>query len=171
MRTVWNGWFRAPFSICSSECGGMSTAEMTVTYSSDEILRHAEKKAAPNPNAPAATAPAPAATGYRPIAAPVQRTMAGSTRAPLSAGIASTGAPASHPASNLAQTYRNNPPPMRGGPPLQGGSRSFPGQQPMQPAPGGFDPRSMRGTPPPQQGYPQGQPPARNGYAAAGRRF
>lgn len=140
---------------------------------SDEILRHAEKKQqTPNPNAPAATAPAPtpapASTGYRSNAPPAQRPVAGSSRGPSSAGIASTAGSTRHPASNLGATYRNNPPPnARGGMPPQGGSRSLPGQQPST---GGFDPRGMRGAPPPQ-GHPQGQPPVRNGYPAAGRRF
>lgn len=143
---------------------------------SDEILRHAEKKnQLSNPSAPAATAPAPgpASTGLRPNAAPVQRmNPANGSR---SAGIASTSAP-TRPAANLAATYRNNPnlrsapgPP----PPANGGSRSYPGQQPMRPPPqqGGYDPRSVRGAPPGQGQQQQQVPQSRNAFATTGRRF
>ena len=161
--------------------GGSEANTKGRAHRSDEILRHAEKKQqTPNPNAPAATAPAPgpASTGLRPATAPLQRVNgAPSSRSPLSAGVASS-APIGHPASNLAATYRNNPPqnmrpgPGPGGLPSQGGSRAYPGQAPMRPPPqqGGYDPRSVRGAPPPP-GHGQGQPQARGAYAGGGRRF
>lgn len=103
-------------------------------------------------------------------------------------GIASTNSLPSHPASNLAQTYRQGLPPRTNGGPSQGmGPGSYRGApppnqgQPQQqqyggPGPGqgqgqpGYDPR--RGPPPPQQA----QGPARNGMrappaGAGGRRF
>ena len=146
---------------------------LTRSDNSDEILRHAEKKnQTSNPNAPAATAPAPspASTALRPNAVPIQR---GAPPPRPGAGIASTSAPA-HPASNLAATYRNNPnlrPSPSPGPIAN--SRSYQGPPPMRPQNGGYDPR-MRGPGPGpgQQGQPQPQPQAqRNAYAAAGRRF
>ncbi|KIY31669.1 hypothetical protein I305_05910 [Cryptococcus gattii E566] len=111
----------------------------------DEILRAAEKRANPNASgsssSPASTLTSPASTAVRSVPAPLQRVGPApgprSASAALGPGIASS-APAStapmqpmggHPAMNLAQTYRQNPPPMRGPP-------ARPGQD--QPVPQGY---------------------------------
>lgn len=108
----------------------------------DEILRAAEKRANPNASgsssSPASTLTSPASTAVRPVPAPLQRVGPApgprSASAALGPGIASS-APAStasmqpmggHPAMNLAQTYRQNPPPMRGPPARPGQGRPVP---------------------------------------------
>jgi hypothetical protein len=178
---------------------------------SDQILQAAEKRN--GPTGPASTAAgSPAATrpplaqlqrpGRQPQSAPSPIRPSGggiASTAPQmrpgpppsrpGPGIASTSSLPAHPASNLAQTYRQNPPPRMNSGPAQGmGPGSYrgappPQQQQMQmqmqqpqygagPGPG-YDPR--RG-PPPMQGPPQPQGPSRNVMrappaGAGGRRF
>ncbi|KAK8861674.1 hypothetical protein IAR55_002497 [Kwoniella newhampshirensis] len=156
----------------------------------DQILQAAEKKAGILGPASTATAPIPpASTSLRPVPAPLQRVGPAysgprSASSPIGPGIASSSAPPStvyqmqNPASNLSQTYRQNPPPQmalrNGGPPppqTQGGYRPPPPPQgqpmrsPVGGPQGGYDPRRA---PPPQQGRPVGQAPTPQ--PAAGRR-
>ncbi|KAL7424621.1 hypothetical protein Q5752_000305 [Cryptotrichosporon argae] len=108
----------------------------------DQILLAAERKQ--TGAGPASTAPSLSPASTRPPPGPLQRPNAGppgpASPAPrLGPGVASS---APHPASNLAQTYRQmgaqppvrpdprgQPPPMRGAPPPQQGYRPPPGQQ------------------------------------------
>ncbi|WWC96858.1 hypothetical protein V866_003733 [Kwoniella sp. B9012] len=143
----------------------------------DQILQAAEKKAGILGPASTATAPAatssPASTSMRPNPGPLQRVppsngprsggpgpgIASSLPSRSGPGIASSAPPGQqHPASNLAQTYRNNPN-LRNPPPQQGNYRGPPPPQQQQ------QQHQMRGGPPPQQGQ--------RGYAPVGngRRF
>ncbi|ORY21420.1 hypothetical protein BCR39DRAFT_562653 [Naematelia encephala] len=138
----------------------------------DQILQAAEKKNAAN-LPPASTAPiAPAATSLRPspAASPIPR-LNGHTPPSRGPGIAST-APAPL-ASNLAQAYRQNPPPQMQlrAPPASSSSSSAPASSgayrpplPSQVAGGG----GMR-APPPGQNRPNVL--SRAPPAGTGRRF
>ncbi|ODN77108.1 hypothetical protein, variant [Cryptococcus amylolentus CBS 6039] len=121
----------------------------------DEILRAAEKRANPNSapsHSPASTAPAsssPASTTGRPNLASLQRVPPSSgPRSAPGAGIASSAPlPGQHPAMNLAQTYRQAPPPQQSRGPVM---RPHMGQQQM----GGMGMQQQQ-----QQRAPQGYAP------------